>query len=471
LEDRPRFYEGQYLGAADLTAVIDYARVHGGRALLGGHSWGISLGLGLVEVPGPNATLNVVVQPGYAWDGFGRPIVVTEPAKLPTTLFSAYDSLVTPGNPAPPPVLVNVWIRYDETLSRGTRAGFEQCDNGTQYSRVTERYAFEVGPRTSFAAMRDPVEIAGRTVDAAQALKAFDQNAPELFDGNVPHQTLPGEGDFALWVIPLGVVMYQPGSPGRLVKTDDKVKKDHASLRRYAGVIAGSIEATGGVVRVHDRTKEYLEGSTDELLRVEGDIRADGDVRLYGGKVEFIKDAVGDAPVPFEVLRNNDPVAGTRALTMVIGDKGDGNNQMVVASLDANGAYQPKMTVTDAGDVDVKGDLRFAGLLGVGSGTGVRVMWGAVAADATKTAGSDFTVKDLGAGRYQLTFVKPFTGQPVVVVSRVHKDITKDAGAGVDASVTAVVDQALKDGAIVATASAQGDLEDGPFTFIAIGPR
>ena len=101
VEARPRFYEGQFLSAADLTATVDYTRTQRARMLLGGHRWGIALGLDLMEVPGPNATLDVVVQPGYAWDGFGRPIIVAEPAKLSTALFTSFDATFSPDRSGP----------------------------------------------------------------------------------------------------------------------------------------------------------------------------------------------------------------------------------------------------------------------------------------------------------------------------------------------------------------------------------
>src|SRR4029078_7799580 len=88
LEQRPRFYEHQYLEAADLDAVVGYSRAQAARHLLGGHRWGISLGLQPRGGPGPTTTLDVFVQPGYAWDGFGRPIVVPEPARLGGALFA-----------------------------------------------------------------------------------------------------------------------------------------------------------------------------------------------------------------------------------------------------------------------------------------------------------------------------------------------------------------------------------------------
>lgn len=44
-DQRPRFYESQYLGADDMNAVVDYGRVQLGRHELGTHTAGIAVGL------------------------------------------------------------------------------------------------------------------------------------------------------------------------------------------------------------------------------------------------------------------------------------------------------------------------------------------------------------------------------------------------------------------------------------------
>ena len=86
---RPQFYEEQYLGAADLTAAVDYGRVQQARHALGAHTWGIAIGLQLKETPQPGGAASVNLLPGYAWDGYGRPIVVLSPYKIPEEKFSA----------------------------------------------------------------------------------------------------------------------------------------------------------------------------------------------------------------------------------------------------------------------------------------------------------------------------------------------------------------------------------------------
>lgn len=646
LDDRPRFYEGQYLEATDLTAVVEYDRTARARTLLGAHRWGIAIGMDLTEVPGPGGSVDVVVTPGYAWDGFGRPIVVTEPLKLSTGLFAAYDAMVMPAAPPPAPVMVEVWARYDESLTRGPRPGFETCDTGSSYARVVEGFVLEAGPRQTLSAQRDPVEIAGRTTDASQALKAFDPAAPEVVDGSIPHQDLPGEGERATWLVPLGVVTWQPGQPGHLLQRDAVAKERHARSRQYAGVVAGSVEAAAGTVRVHDRGTPYSSALTGELLCVEGDVRSDGDVRIFGHKLEFVASYAESPRAPFQVLRKDDLGAGSADLTLVIGDKQAGQNRLVVArrsgTVGGQDQHEAQMVVTDQGRVgvgtgaplapvhvgsqgmqigasgtaadnfhlqssagpralrvlngdtgsgrplvsltatgrlgvgetdptnalhvksplgvrqgsmylsgdsrwsslsfnahhdeansgwvfprpgkpavtvemdaingfprfeifatqstdnqawqsrlflnghtgrvgigtaspqemlDVAGDVRFAGLAAMGSRSKVRVVWGAVTDGGAVDAGDGFTASRVGAGRYQIGFTQIFSGQPIVLVSRVNQLLQASSGAGVTAAATAVVDMVSASGAEIATADAAGALANGGFTFIAIGPR
>lgn len=358
---RPRFYEGQYLEADDLTAVVDYERLQRARVLVGAHRWGIALGLDLTEVPGPNGVLDVVLQPGYAWDGYGRPILVPEPVRLPVSVFAALDATFVSGSPPPPPQLVDVWIRYDEKLTRGPRPGFETCSQDSAYSRAEEGYALEAGSRPDAESRRDEIVIAGRSIDAALALRTFDPAAALLEDASVPQQDFPDEGDFARWLLPLGVVNYQPGEPGTFLPRDPAGLQRHRESRQYAGVVAGSVEATGGVVRVHDRSKPYEPHHTGELLSVEGDVRADGDVRLYDGRVDF-RISHSESPVqPFGLLRSPDPVGNSSALTLVIGDQSAGDNRLVVGpktGTDAQGrdTHEPHLVVTDAGNVGVRID-------------------------------------------------------------------------------------------------------------------
>jgi len=48
-DQRPTFFQGQYLGPDDLTAAVDYGRIQLARHSLGAHTWGIAIGLQLIE--------------------------------------------------------------------------------------------------------------------------------------------------------------------------------------------------------------------------------------------------------------------------------------------------------------------------------------------------------------------------------------------------------------------------------------
>ena len=78
--ERPLFFDGQRLTAADLQAVQEYQRqlrwLHN-RSL---HTWGIVFGL---EVTGARGEREVKVQPGLALGCLGHELVLSDPATLP----------------------------------------------------------------------------------------------------------------------------------------------------------------------------------------------------------------------------------------------------------------------------------------------------------------------------------------------------------------------------------------------------
>ena len=314
------------------------------------------MGLDLREVPGPGNTLDVFVQPGYAWDGFGRAIVVPEPHRIAGALFAAIDGEFVPGNP---PRLVEVWISYTETATKGPRPGFEECESGPAFARVLESYRVEVGRRATLASQRDSITIAGRSIDASQALITFDPAAPELDDASVPHQDFPDAGTTARWLLPIGMVAWEPGNPGHFVERDAAALARHVRARQYAGVVAGSIEATGGYVRVHDRAADYSPFFTpDELLWVEGTLRVDGGARLYGpNALEFVRSHTETPRQPFQMLRRDDATGAK--LQAVIGEETTGVNRFAVGhktgvdpatNLDI---HAETLVVTDAGRVGI----------------------------------------------------------------------------------------------------------------------
>src|SRR4051812_46034579 len=105
LEQRPRFYDGQCLRAEDLTAAVAYARAADARHALGAHTWGIAAGLQLHEVARPEDpdAVDMYILPGYAWDGFGRQVVVPAPFLIDSALVAG---LVKEAR------LIDIWLQY-----------------------------------------------------------------------------------------------------------------------------------------------------------------------------------------------------------------------------------------------------------------------------------------------------------------------------------------------------------------------
>src|SRR5262245_30568382 len=106
---RPQFYEGEYLGAADLEAGVEYARDGLSRHALGAHVWGIAIGMELVERSFPNGQIELLLSPGFAWDGYGRSLVALSPRVLSLNEFVNFQDTTDPAG-----IPVQVWIRFRE---------------------------------------------------------------------------------------------------------------------------------------------------------------------------------------------------------------------------------------------------------------------------------------------------------------------------------------------------------------------
>src|SRR6187549_265517 len=175
---RPKFYEEQYLGAADLTAAVDYGRTQQARHLLGAHTWGIAVGLALKETPQSGGSVTVHLLPGYAWDGYGRPIVVLSPYQIPEERFSAikFDPSIDSDGKGR---LIPIWLNYDESATQNAQPGFEVCDVADQFARIQETFRLEIGEQPSPLDRYSAVDVAGKNItDAKTALQAFDPTSP-----------------------------------------------------------------------------------------------------------------------------------------------------------------------------------------------------------------------------------------------------------------------------------------------------
>jgi hypothetical protein len=373
--ERPRFYEGQYLGAEDLSAGLDYGRVQSARHALGAHTWGIAIGLDLVERKLPSGDVDVSIMPGVAWDGYGRPVVVLAPAKLTADKFGNFQA-VTPSEGQ----LLKVWLRYDESAIAGPAPGFENCRVDDQHGRIVESFAIEVGDPPG-----DPhgtLTIAARSVDALNARSVFNPGAAKVYDESIPYQTFP-EGKLPPWLIPVGYVRWQKlaGQPGRLLARNDAGATPDSDLirsfRRYLGVVAETIDAADGVIRLRDRWSDPDKTSfqapravvdknkppVNDLVWIEGHLRVLGDTRIAGGRLEFRDETGGDGKAPLALRRVEPNKQGGVDLQAVIGGDGTPTGKHALAI----GPVKVDATTGALGNMDKKLVVRDSGNVGIGT--------------------------------------------------------------------------------------------------------
>ncbi len=367
---RPQFYEGQYLGAQDLMATVDYSRLLEQRHALGAHTWGIAIGLTLVETPAPDGSgaVTVSISPGYAWDGFGRPVVVLARYQIladqfKSLVYDAGDAGPLPGRSIP------IWLQYQEIPTQPPANGFAVCDvNNNQNSRIQETFQVVAGDRIP-SEQRDPVTIGTWAGDAAGALTQFDPGAPRLQDASVPQQNFPDDDSTATWLIPLGCIRWLPNQdpslPGSFVQTtiqesdfralnvlkakmDFKAKSN--ALRQYIGVVASAVQAPNHVIHLKDRSNNYSAVSSKDLVWVEGSLRVEGDINSFGGKIDFMDTAGADSNLQIQRAPTRD---GGVELEVVVGNQNAGKNNLAIGPLDDQGNFSSQVVVLDNGNVGI----------------------------------------------------------------------------------------------------------------------
>jgi len=382
--ERPAYYEEQYLDATDLSAAVDYARIQEARHVLGGHTWGIGMGLDLREIPEFGGGVSVHVLPGYAWDGYGRPIVVPSPYRIPEEKFASFifDPVIDSTGKGR---LVPIWLAYYESSS-AAHSGFDRCASAASYSRIQETFRIEVGDM-NVAELTSGINVAGRSLsDPKNVLREFDPNAPLIYDESVPHQEYSSVSTRARWLIPIGFVRWQPvlNQPGHFVARDDSgIDKDSDRIRRvrrYAGLIAGEIGAADNFIRLRHRGRDpgansfrrLVGGQTDDVIvRVEGQLLVEGNGGYDGGYLAF-RDQTGDDFGTPMLIRRNDAVAGARVFEVAFGPSTQFANRFAVGTLDGD-VLDEWLTIHSGGSVGigtsnpldklhVAGNLRISGL-------------------------------------------------------------------------------------------------------------
>jgi len=214
--ERPVFFEGQILAAADLTATVEHERARAARHERMLHDWGIAAGLSLTKVDRRDPLtstpyVEVTVQPGAATDGTGRDIVVPRPVTLSTTLFRQVNGAsLQPG--AYYPVVLHGFD--DEAAQSAFPAG--ACGPAGGSTRVAE--AFEI----TFRRIGDAAGLDGQPVPGVSAG--------------------PGPADGRVWDVLLGFVQWDDG----IRQFTDATHDGPGARRRYAGIRADTVAARGG---------------------------------------------------------------------------------------------------------------------------------------------------------------------------------------------------------------------------------
>jgi hypothetical protein len=298
---RVRYFERQFLRAADFRAEQTYDRDARRRHVLGHHTWGIVTGFALTEAPdGPSGFVTVTLEPGTAIDGFGRELVGYHPLRLDAELFDAFHA---EGHHT-------VWIGYVEEQSGALHAGWTDCQDSAA-TRITEGWRLVASPPVS-----DPDDI---IVDGAPAT-----GVPA--DTSVPYQELPQGPPGDSWLIYVGIVHWD-GVAQRFKPVDPAVQEG-APERRYVGAVAGHVVTPGTTLAVRRRaplttTDEEEFVTVEGRLRVEERLNAEREVWLEGDPLRFTYDSGDEDGVEVTLGRERPPAAPLEhQLRLRLGDPG-----------------------------------------------------------------------------------------------------------------------------------------------------
>ena len=216
--ERPAFFEGQILAAADLTSAVDYGRAQVARHERYLHLWGIAEGLELTTTSKTDPTtgknyVEVTLDNGVAVDGTGREIVVPGPYPLSTTDFS----IANPSGLANTdyPILLHGIDNTAPAAPLATGA----CGAASQPTRMQEGFA---------------LTYAGPGAD----IGLDQQNVPTESAGPSPDPAHP-------WEILVGYVQWDPSI--------SKFTGASITGRRYAGVMADTVAARSGTLALQSQ--------------------------------------------------------------------------------------------------------------------------------------------------------------------------------------------------------------------------
>jgi hypothetical protein len=259
--ERLNYYEGEFLGAVDFQAEQQYHREMRRRHNIGQHTWGIVSGLDLVQMPNgalsttSQPTVDILLQPGMAVDGFGREIIVLSKTLLTQDLFAAYfDS-----NPAAPPKPMYVWISFSQRLLNPPTDTCSALNQPNAFGRVQETFALTVTPDPTGPA-DDLMVVDGKAMSAPvppgstpppPTSQPGDIILPA--DDSVPCQEFASDDSSVHWFVCIGRVFWDPNHEVFVEQPPDWPSVG----REYAGNVTAAILTPGSSLQIRDRFAPY----------------------------------------------------------------------------------------------------------------------------------------------------------------------------------------------------------------------
>lgn len=293
--ERVHYYQNEFLGAEDFEAEQAYHRDMRRRHNLAHHRWGIVTGLELVQIPKPNGSgaHDVYIYPGFAVDGFGREIIVTERTKLDPALFASFNATRE----------LSVWIAYRELTDTPPANGYTTCDNGDVNKRVHEEFVAVIDPP---APTHLPIVVDGRN-PAIRTVATPAADISILPDESVPYQDLPAAPN-ARWLVRLGSVQWTYAVSGGYFSA---ATADQLSAGRvYTGIIASEVLTPTETLKMRRRLPfdpanlDKVDFATVEgRLQVDGRIVAKSDLYMHGGRVHLQGSGGAENKIPLWIKR------------------------------------------------------------------------------------------------------------------------------------------------------------------------
>jgi hypothetical protein len=338
---RVRFADGQLLSAADLNDEQEDQIARHRRHAIGPHTWGIVNG-GELTVGNDGV---VAVAPVFAYDGYGRELVLAEPRALPAA--ERFELLNTD--------VLDVWLVYRRDPVDAPLAE-PSCDNEDRAGRWREV------PLIRFTAAAGGPAAARRPPGVPQADIPF------------PPSRMPPDDPTREWPVFLGQIHRSPGqAPGTYVYRAD------GTGRPYAGARAARIEppwgtAGGSRLDLEPASGKALElsvdkpGVTNPILAVsdtgevelEGVATIAGECKVNGGRVT-LKPGADPGGMDWRIYHVDAQGQSPAELRIEIGAS---PGRVVIGSWsDTKSAFVPHLTVKDSGQVVVAQDLRVQGQL------------------------------------------------------------------------------------------------------------